>query len=134
MKKVRTALARRRHTESVYVIGAGPLGITVDSGGAIFATDSTAFGGTPSGIVKVDPLTGVQTTISNPFAFAGLQAITTDANGANNQVLPIPSSASLLGLRTYWQSVVADAASPSGLGITLSDAFDAKIGDWTYTK
>jgi len=59
---------------------------------------------------------------------------TTDTGGTHNQVLPVPNRASLLGLWTYWQSIVLDAQAPNGLGITLSDAFEAKIGDWTYTN
>jgi hypothetical protein len=42
--------------------------------------------------------------------------------------------ASLNGLRTYWSSIVLDATAPAGLGFTLSNAFDAKIGDWTYSR
>jgi hypothetical protein len=59
---------------------------------------------------------------------------TTDTAGVNDTVLPIPSTAALLGLRSYWQSVVVDAGAPTALGITLSDAIDLKIGDYSYNR
>ena len=58
---------------------------------------------------------------------------TTDANGTSQQVLPVPNNSKLLGLWTYWQSIVLDSKAPNGLGLTVSDAFEAKVGDWTYT-
>jgi hypothetical protein len=59
---------------------------------------------------------------------------TTDATGVNDKLLAIPNLASLNGLRTYWSSIVVDATASAGLGFTLSNAFDAKIGDWTYSR
>ncbi len=58
---------------------------------------------------------------------------TTDAEGTNVQTLAVPNTPGLLGLWTYWQSVVVDAAATSAIGLTLSDAVETKIGDWTYT-
>ena len=47
-----------------------PWGITVDKGGNILVSDQGAFGGT-GGIIRVDPVTGVRTTVSENTAPAG---------------------------------------------------------------
>lgn len=55
---------------------------------------------------------------------------TTTATGEFNYALPIPASKNLLGLRTFWQSIVVDAGAPAGLGFTVSDAIDLVVGDF----
>ena len=59
---------------------------------------------------------------------------TTAATGDHDTLVPIPNSSSLLGFWSYWQSIVVDGSAPGGLGITLSDAFEMKVGDWSYTR
>ena len=68
------------------------------------------------------------------FAIFPVFFFTSDAAGTNDMVLPIPNDNTLLGLQSYWQSLVIDAAAPGGFGLTISDAFQMKIGNWTYTK
>ncbi len=59
---------------------------------------------------------------------------TTNVNGEFDLRLGIPNRSSLLGLWTYWQSIVVDPNAPSGLGITLSNGLELRIGDWSMTK
>ena len=57
----------------------------------------------------------------------------TDATGAFNLPFPIPNDTGLVGMRTYWQSVVIDTTAPAGLGFTVSDAFDMRFGSYSYS-
>ncbi len=68
-----------------------------------------------------------------PFGIIGFN-FTTGTVGSHDQRIAVPNLTSLLGLWTYWQSIVVDAAAPGGVGLTLSRAFEAKFGDWTYTN
>ncbi|MHC4515827.1 MAG: hypothetical protein ACYTGO_17400 [Planctomycetota bacterium] len=85
-------------------------------------------------------LTKIAAGISHGFGCSTYQTydiialnFTTDTAGISKQVLAVPNTTSLLGLWTYWQSIVLDSTAPNGLGLTLSDAFEAKVGDWTYS-
>ena len=59
---------------------------------------------------------------------------TTDATGARSLNIPIPPGTRNLGLRSYWQSFVFDPTAPAGLGLTVSQGMEVKVGDWSYTK
>ena len=57
----------------------------------------------------------------------------TDANGVRNLPLPIPNDVNLVGPYTYWQSLVLDATAPAGLGFTVSDGLEIRLGTYSYS-
>ena len=57
----------------------------------------------------------------------------TSSSGNVNVNLPLPNDKAFVGLWTYWQSLVIDASSSAGLGFTVSDAFEMRLGLYSYT-
>jgi len=105
-------------------VGAGPNGIAIDAAGDIVVASARSGARDAGVVVRVDPLTGAQTVISEGGSLGSLNAIAIDAAG-NYWVADGFGSIIRVNSTTGAQSVVS---SDGSLAIPLGIAFDAAGG------
>lgn len=90
----------------IYMVGTGKIDIALDQGGTCHLLQ-------PALVFLLPFLTG--------------------AGGDVNIPLPLPNDPALIGVWSYWQSLVIDATAAAGLGFTISDAFEMRLGAYSYS-
>jgi sugar lactone lactonase YvrE len=120
---------------------AAPYGIDVEANGSIVVADPTAFTSGNGGIIRIDPVTGVRTTLSRNQApvggpsFAGPSDLSVAANGDiyvldNNGVIRVNP---VTGARTQVSANNFPAGGPAFVQpsfLTVDAAGDILVTDW----
>jgi sugar lactone lactonase YvrE len=118
-----------------------PYGIAVEASGQILVADFTAFASGNGGVIRVDPLTGVRTTVSRNQApvggpsFANPRDLAVAANGDiyvldGNGVIRVDPAT---GVRTQVSANTSPAGGPSFVhtsSLTLDATGDILVTDW----